>query len=333
MAFGRGGQQAGGGSESKITIGRVVFDMSHPYQQADNAFSQARAKELGVNYIYLDGKSDVEAQANGVSDLISRKVSGIIVQPLDGAAIQPSLDEAIKAGIPIITFYQQSVKKNVPTLVINQADSATELGARAAKKWIEWYPNKPIKVALIYEPDSAIGVENRARPFIAGVMSVAPNAEVVAMLDGKGVRDAAMAAGDDLLQSHPEANIIYGTNADSALGCLAAYEAGGRGKAARGIPLTELIVGTDGTEPELIKLFDPASSYKMTMALSAKNNGIGLVDTVMKVINGEIPRVGEYIVTTQNKVIDYYSMTLEDGQAYLKDEVGSKTDLKSEIGL
>jgi ribose transport system substrate-binding protein len=326
-----GGRQAAG--SGKPTVGRVVFDMSHPYQQADNACSEARAEALGINYIYLDGKSDAETQANGVTDLISRKVSGIIVQPLDGAAIQPSVDEALKAKIPIVMFYQQCVKRNVPCVQIDEASSSRALGALAARKWREWYPSKPIKVAIIDQPDVAFVIENRSDAFIAGVKSVDPRAEVVARLDGKGVRDSSMAAGDDLLQSHPEANVIFGINDDSSLGCLAAYEAGGRGKAVNGIPQTELIVGCGGTESEMIKIFDPASALKMTMALSARANGEALVDTVMKVINGEIPMEGETLVTTQNKIIDFYSMTIEDGQKFLTEEFKSKIDLKKEIGI
>jgi ribose transport system substrate-binding protein len=321
-----------GASISK-TIGRVVFDMSHPYQQADNSFSEERAKFWGASYIYLDGKSDAEAQANGVTDLISRRVSGIIVQPLDGAAIQASIDEALAAKIPIVTFYQQCIKKNVPSVKIDEASSSRELGALAARKWLEWYPTRPIKIAIIDQPDVAFVVENRSDAFIAGVKSVAPNAEVVVRLDGKGVRDSAMAAGDDLLQSHPEANVIYGINSDSSLGALAAYEAGGRGKAVNGIPQTELFIGTDGTESELLKIFDPTSSFKMSMALSAKANGEALVDTVMKIINGDIPMEGETIVTTQNKIIDFYSMTIDDGQKFLADEYKSAIDLRKEIGI
>ncbi|MDR2434762.1 MAG: sugar ABC transporter substrate-binding protein [Treponema sp.] len=328
-----GGRQAAGGTDGKVTIGRVVFELTNPYLQADNACSEERAKELGVNFIYLDGKSNAEIQANCITDLISRKVTGIIVQPLDGAAIQPSIDEAIQANIPIITFYQQPANKNVPSVMIDEASSSKELGALAARKWLEWYPNKPIKIAIIDQPDVAFLVENRTEAFIAGIKSVAPNAEVVARLDGKGRRDISMAAADDLLQSHPEANIIFGVNNDTALGCLAAYEALGRGKAINGIPQTELIASVDGTEAEMLKIFDPNSALKMTMGLSPKANGYAVVDTIMKVINGQIPRVGETIVTTQNKIIDFYTMSIDDAQKFLTEEHKSKLDLKKEIGI
>ena len=221
----------------------------------------------------------------------------------------------------------------MPSVKIDEASSSRELGALAARKWLEWYPTKPIKIAIIDQPDVAFVVENRSDAFIAGVKSVSPDAEVVVRLDGKGVRDSAMAAGDDLLQSHPEANVIYGINSDSSLGALAAYEAGGRGKAVNGIPQTELFIGTDGTESELLKIFDPASSFKMSMALSAKANGEALVDTVMKIINGDIPMEGETIVTTQNKIIDFYSMSIDDGQKFLADEYKSAIDLRKEIGI
>lgn len=320
------------GEEPEITIGRVVFDMSHPYQQADNAFSEAKAAELGYGYSAIDGMSDAEAQANGVTDFISKQVDGIIVQPLDAAAIQPSIDEALAAGIPVVAFYQAPADRNVPVVEIDEKTSAMEMGALAATKWMEWYPDKPIKLAIIDQPDVAFVVENRSDAFIEGVQSVAPDAEVVVRLDGKGLRDESMNAGDDLLQAHPEVNMIMGINSDSALGALAAYEAAGRGKATDGIPESELFVSIDGTEPELIKIFDPSSALKISMALSAKSNGTALVETMQKVINGEIPMDKETIITTQNKIIDYYNMTVEDGQAYLTDELKSTLDLKSEIG-
>jgi ribose transport system substrate-binding protein len=328
-----GKSQGTSDSSSKVTIGRVVFELTNPYLQADNACSEERAKELGANFIYLDGKSNAEIQANCITDLISRKVTGIIVQPLDGAAIQPSIDEAIQAQIPIITFYQQPIDRNVPSVMIDEASSSRQLGALAGRKWLEWYPNKPIKIAIIDQPDVAFLVENRTEAFIAGVKSVAPNAEVVARLDGKGRRDISMAAADDLLQSHPEANIIFGVNNDTALGCLAAYEAIGRGKAVNGIPQTELIASVDGTEAEMLKIFDPSSALKMTMGLSPKANGYAVVDTIMKVINGQIPREGETIVTTQNKIIDFYNMSIDDAQKFLTEEHKSKLDLKKEIGI
>lgn len=321
------------GGDSDITVGRVVFDLSHPYQQADSAFSEATAKELGINYVAIDGESDAETQANGMTDFVSQGVDGIIVQPLDSAAIQPSVDEALAAGIPVVSFYQAPEDHNVPVVMIDEKTSSFELGALAAEKWTEWYPDQPIKIAIIDQPDVAFVVENRSDAFIEGVQSVAPDAEVVARLDGKGVRDTSMTAGDDLLQSHPEANIILGVNSDSALGALAAYEAAGRGKAEDGVPVSELFVSIDGTEPELIKIFDPASSLKMTMALSAKSNGTALIETMKQVIDGEIPMDEETVVTTQNKILDYYNMTVEDEQAFLEEEMNSTIDLKEEIGL
>lgn len=325
-------EKTGEAAGTELTIGRVVFDMSHPYQQADNAFSESTAKELGVGYTAIDGKSDAEAQANGVTDLISKKVDGIIVQPLDAAAIQPSVDEALAAGIPIVAFYQAPASRNIPVVEIDEKSSSKEMGVLAATKWKEWYPDKPIKLAIIDQPDVAFVVENRSDAFIEGVQSVAPDAEVVVRLDGKGLRDESMKAGDDLLQAHPEVNMIMGINSDSALGALAAYESAGRGKAKDGVPESELFISIDGTEPELIKIFDPNSALKMSMALSAKSNGTALVETLMKVINKEIPMDQETIITTQNKILDYYSMTIEDGQAFLADELRSTLDLKKEIG-
>jgi ABC-type sugar transport system substrate-binding protein len=93
------------------------------------------------------------------------------------------LDQAIKAahdkGIPISTFYNEPATKANPHVQINEIVTSRQMGVLAAKKWKEFYPNIPIKVGLIDYLNVEHAMQQRSNPFIEGVKSVDPKAEVV----------------------------------------------------------------------------------------------------------------------------------------------------------
>jgi len=322
---------AGGEGQKKLLIGRIEFDLSMPYQQADaNAF-EAYGKSKGIKTIIVDGKSNAETMASGMEDLISKKVDGIVIQPLDGEAISPFVVQAQKAGIPVLTFVNKPTKAKNPHMNLSEEDMSFQMGAYAAKKWLEWYPDKPIKVATLGLPSVVTVEHDRTLAFIDGVKSVAQDAQVVAQLDGGGVRDKAMAAAEDLLQSHPDANIIFGINGDSALGGLSAFEAAGRGKAKDGIPLTELFLSIDGSEQEVLKLANPSSALKICMALTPKDFSEKIMDTMLDIIDGKIDMESETMIDLTDVMLDYWSTDLEGFQKFINEQYYSTMDLKAEL--
>jgi ribose transport system substrate-binding protein len=134
-----------------------------------------------------------------------------------------------------------------------------------------------------------------------------------------------------MIQAHPEINIVYGASADHALGAIAALEAAGRGKAKDGKCLTEIVVGTDATEAELIKVFDPQSSFKITQGLQPAVNGAAEVDLMVKIKKGEIQMTEYIVVDTYNKFISYWDTSLDEAQKFLSYQYFSEVDLKQKV--
>lgn len=313
-------------------IGKVSFNINEAYHQAECTWFENFAKASGYKPIILDGAADSETMLNSVQDLISKKAEAIVIQPADNANAEAVVQEAHTAKVPLATFVNKAETEN-PHIRLYEAPSAKELGAAAAEKWVEWYPDEKIVMAIIDYPASQHVHEERAMAFAEGVQSVAKDAEVAVVLDGEASRDKSMSCGEDILQSHPEVNMVYGINANSVLGALAAFEAAGRGQAKDGIPETELFVGTDGSEQEAIKIYDPESSLKLTMALSPKNNAKAHLQTLIKMINGEVQADSDYEVEVTDVVMDYWNTSVEDFQTFLTDEYFSTIDLKAELGL
>jgi ABC-type sugar transport system substrate-binding protein len=316
----------------KIVLAKIPITLAASVHQADIKWEQKYAMEkYGAEVVYIDGKGDAAVTNSALEDLIARGVSGIIINPTDPSAINAGVREARAAKIPVITYFMTPTEVKIPWVRVNETVNSKKMGSDAAKKWKELYPNIPIKVAFVDFLTNPYIMSIRSVPFMEGVLEVDPTAKLVVSLDGAGDLQKAVVAGQDLLQSHPEVNIIYGTNAQNALGALSAFEAAGRGKAVNGNPVTEIFCGTDASEDEVLKLINPNSAFKFTLAMMPKENAYAQIDTLMKVINGEIDPDKQTIIDVFDKNLDYWSTPLKDIQDWMNAEYFTNVDLQAEL--
>lgn len=325
---------AGGDKEQEIVLGKIPITLVAGYHQSDVKWAEIYAKEeYGATVNIIDGEFDTDVTMNAVETFVAQGVNGIMLHTFDPVVMDQMVATAHAEDIPIITFYLEPNTKTAPHVQIDEAATSFQLGVRAAEKWMEFHPDKPIKIGQVSYSNIESVLAIRSNPFVEGVKSVAPDAELVSRLDGAGSVETSMAAAQDMLQAHPEVNIIYGANADHALGALAAFESSGRGKAIDGVPQTEIFVGTDATEAELLKVFDPTSSMKLTQGLQPKVNAMAKVDLIMSIINGEIPMDEFKVVKTLNILLNYWDNTIDEGTTFLQEQYFSEIDLKEELGL
>lgn len=320
-------------AEEGIVIGKVPITLAAEFHQSLVKHEIAYAKEkYGASVKVIDGEFKTDVAVSAVDDFIAQGVDGILLHTMGGAVLDEAIKSAHDSGIPISTFYNEPDTKTAPHVQINEAETSFQMGVIAAKKWKEFYPDKPIKIGLIAYLNIPHAVKMRSEPFTKGVMSVDSNAVVASKLDGGGTAEQSLAAAQDMLQAHPEVNIVYGSNSDMVLAALSAFESAGRGKAVDGKPVSEIFVGTDATAAELLKLFDPNSSFKITQGLQPKINAEAEIDTMMQMINGEIPMDEWKEVPTLNKLFSYWDNTVEEGTKFLQDQYFLDVDLVEELG-
>lgn len=332
QVFAGGGQEAEGSAKKDLVIGKIPITMEANYHQAHVKHLTAYAKEeYGAEVTVIDGAFSSDTAMSAVETFIAQGVDGILLHSTDERVIDSMVEESHRADIPIVTFYIPTASRIVPHIQINEAETSFQMGVAAAKKWNEWYPDKPIKIGVVDYLTVEIVQMHRTGPFIAGVMSVDPTAQVVSKLEGSASVNKSMNAMQDMLQAHPEVNIVYGANADHALGALAALENAGRGKAVDGKCLTEIVVGTDGTEGELLKVYDPSSAFKITQGLQPAVNAKAEMDMLMKIINGEQPRDEWVELDTYDKFISYWDTPIEEAQEFISYQYFSDVDLKEAI--
>ena len=92
---------ASAGAAGSIKIG-VAFPNSDTFLSRVQDGMKAEATVKGVTVEITDAKDDTAAQLSQVENIISQKVSAIIVVPVDTSAAQPMADAAKKANIPLV---------------------------------------------------------------------------------------------------------------------------------------------------------------------------------------------------------------------------------------
>lgn len=320
---------ADAGSE-KISVAHIMIQGNQPVQQILGQHFEKFAQEAGYDVTVLDGKGDAAGIANAADDLIAKGVTGFSVQPQDGASIDSVVRSAHDAGIPVVTLMNKPETETCPYILLDEKDMAFELGAYAAQKWLEFYPDSHIVLGVLDEPMSQYVHEVRSQSFVDGVLSVQDDAEVY-WYAANGVRDDGYTVTEDMLQAHPDVNIIYGTNGDASMGSFSALRAAGRGTAVDGVPETELFVSVDGTESELIELADPTSSLKLCMAITPRAMMELVFNTLVDTINGEYAMDEDAEVVVNDKILDYYTMTVQDFEDFAAAEYLLDIDLEAKI--
>jgi ribose transport system substrate-binding protein len=283
----------GSGSKTAATtpaggkrIGVTLLTEQHGFYQALRAGLEAAAKEKGYQVFVTSGEFDAAKQANQVDEFIAQKVDAIVVCPCDSRAVGASIAQANQANIPVFTADIANAS-GMGKVVSHIASDNREGGRRAGELMAQAIGGKGT-VAIITHPE-VTSVQDRVAGFKETIAKY-PEIKIVEELSAEGKRDRAVKVMEDILQSHPNLDGVFGINDDSALGALAAIEAAGKSAKIK-------IVGYDANPEaqEKIKagaiygdvMQDPARIGRLTVEAIAKHFAGEPVDSLVPVPVGE----------------------------------------------
>src|ERR1700677_4372617 len=93
-------------AEDKIIVGLITKESTNPFFVKMKEGAEAKAKELGVDFRSLAGKSDGDntGQVDAIERLMNVGAKAILITPNDTKGIVPSVERARKAGILVIAL-------------------------------------------------------------------------------------------------------------------------------------------------------------------------------------------------------------------------------------
>ena len=101
-----GGDKAAAPAPAAFTIAVIPKGTTHAFWQSIRAGAERAGKELGATIIWRGPlrEDDRDSQVSEVEGFVSRGVSGIVLAPLDDAALVQPVAEAVNHKIPVVIF-------------------------------------------------------------------------------------------------------------------------------------------------------------------------------------------------------------------------------------
>lgn len=181
----------------------------------------------------------------------------LVVTPSETAATRFLVERARRAGVPIIAE-SHHYPDATTTITINDYQAGVELG-----RWVVSYARRHLngKVVVLDVTSSLSNTRSRSRGFADGLRELPPSDRTIYQVNGQDLRETAYRIAADTLDIHPEINVIFGINDDSALGALDAYRAAG-------LDESRLLVVSFGLEGAAAKeLLSQNGPYKASVAM------------------------------------------------------------------
>ena len=159
-----------------------------------------------ANLLVAGGETAVAAQASQLNDLIAQKVDGMIVNPIDGAAVVPVLQKAKDAGIPIVVVDSPVASGNDGLFETFIATDNVKAGRDLATYLVNNIGKSDPKVAIIEGAPGSLAGDDRTQGFLEGLDT--KGVKPVASASGEWQNAKALAAMENILTANPDLDAV-----------------------------------------------------------------------------------------------------------------------------
>ncbi|MGW0734948.1 sugar ABC transporter substrate-binding protein [Streptomyces sp. NPDC002851] len=195
---------AAGGGSGGGKVGVIVPLLTSPFWQAYHDYVPKKAKSQGVDALKtVNSNSDSAQQITDINNQLNQGVGGLVVAPLDSAAISAGLDQAERKGVPVVAVDVAPEKGKVAMVVrannVAYGEKACGYLGRQVKSG---------KVVQIMGDLASVNGRERSEAFRSCVKKKFPKLDVLE-IPAKWESDQAAAKLDTLLNADPDIKGIY----------------------------------------------------------------------------------------------------------------------------
>ena len=212
----------------KLVIGVVPMGATHMYWKSIHAGALQAASELGVEILWKSGikEDDRDSQIKVVEDMITRKVNGIVLAPLDNTALRPSVQDAIQQGIPVVIIDSDLKSDKQVSFVATD----NYLGGQKGGELLARLVGEKGKVVMLRNNESSASTMQREQGFLDAIKKF-PGIEVASANQyGGATTETAYKASENLLAPFrkPDGGLsldgIFTPNESTTFGMLRALQ-------------------------------------------------------------------------------------------------------------
>jgi ribose transport system substrate-binding protein len=209
---------AGATRQGKVKeIAFFGFAKANSFANATWTGVQQASKARGAKATFFDPNFNAQTQVTQIQDAItSGKYQAFIIQANDGNAVVPAVKSALKAGITVVAEFTpigpryDTDKSQVPGMIF-VGESPVANGVGLATMGVQACKGKnPCNVAYL-EGFKALPLDNARTDSVKKTLAKAKNVKVVASVEGGYTAASGLKAAQDVIQAHPDVNVIIGS--------------------------------------------------------------------------------------------------------------------------
>lgn len=193
------------------------FAAANSFAQATWAGVQQAAKANGVTAKFFDPNFNAQTQVSQIQDAITTgRYQAFVIQANDGNAVIPAIKQALAAKIAVVAEFTP-VGSNYATIkpplagmtFVGEApvwngQSLGKLGIQACKGL------NPCNVAYL-EGFKSLPLDNARTEAVKQTLGTASSVKLVADVEGGYTQASGLKAAQDVLQAHPDVNVMIGS--------------------------------------------------------------------------------------------------------------------------
>ena len=265
---------AAGGEAKPLNIAVIVKSVTSDYWKTVGAGVEAAMKadpSIKASFLGPNEETDIEGQIRIIESQISAGVDALAVAPSQADQVQPTLEKAVAAGIPVILVDTDLANFSNKSAFVG---TDNKLGGQLGGEFIAKALKAGDEVAIIR---GAAGdpVHNLREQGAKEAMEKA-GLKVIAIQPADSDRAKGQTVAENLLTANPNLKGIFATNDEMALGAANAAKSAGK---------TLVIVGFDATN-DALKAIEDGSMSGSVAQFPTKIGELGTL-TAAKVARGE----------------------------------------------
>jgi len=287
---------ATGGSKSK-EIGIVFTDLNNPVFVEMKVAMETLAKKDGYTTIVLNSQDSSETELQNVQNLCSKKVAAICLLPNDAVAAINSVKVANTANIPVVGFNRVIDTKGECKFVTQDVTDNVTGAVNAGKYAVQLLKDVKDPKIIILRGTSGVDADNqRYDGFMQGIAGTPLQNAVIQQVNGQFDEQTGFSVMQNVIQAHPQFDLVYAENDTMALGALQALTAAKR---------TDVkIIGYDGST----EVVQDIAQGKITATVAQEFNNLGTtaINWAVKAAEGKADNapptisIGTELVTKDN---------------------------------
>jgi ribose transport system substrate-binding protein len=208
----------------KMTYAVIPKGLTHVFWQSVKAGAEKAGGEMNVttNWQGAQKETDTAAQIGIVENAINSKVDGIVLAPLDKAALASVIKKAKTANIPL-TIIDSAADVTEDEYVSFVATDNKKGGEIAAERMGKILDGKGTVALIPVQPNSA-STGDRESGFEETIKAKFPGIKVIRTNYGMNDRANSLKVTEDALTAHSDIVGIFGPNEPAIVGALQAVK-------------------------------------------------------------------------------------------------------------